>query len=54
MVRLEIVGCTYVRMQECLESLKIIDQCLIKLNHELKRDRVQPRALVPKNKTQGR
>lgn len=40
---------TYVRMQECLESLKIIDQCLIKLNHELKRDKeFNPRALVPK------
>ena len=40
---------TYVRMQECLESLKIIDQCLTKLNHELKRDKeFNPRALVPK------
>ena len=40
---------TYVRMKECHESLKIIDQCLIKLNHELKRDKeFDPRALVPK------
>ena len=40
---------TYVRMQECHESLKIIDQCLVKLNHELKRDKeFNPRALVPK------
>ena len=40
---------TYVRMQECHESLKIIDQCLIKLNHEMKRDKeFDPRALVPK------
>ena len=40
---------TYVRMQECHESLKIIDQCLTKLTHELKRDKdFNPRALVPK------
>ena len=40
---------TYVRMKECHESLKIIDQCLIKLNHEMKRDKeFDPRALVPK------
>ena len=40
---------TYVRMQECHESLKIIDQCLSKLTHELKRDKdFNPRALVPK------
>ena len=40
---------TYVRMQECYESLKIIDQCLTKLTHELKRDKdFNPRALVPK------
>ena len=40
---------TYVRMQECHESLKIIDQCLIKLSNELKRDKeFNPRAFVPK------
>ena len=40
---------TYVRMQECHESLKIIDQCLTKLTYELKRDKdFNPRALVPK------
>ena len=40
---------TYVRMQECHESLKIIDQCLTKLTHEFKRDKeFNPRALVPK------
>ena len=40
---------TYVRMQECHESLKIIDQCLTRLTHELKRDKdFNPRALVPK------
>ena len=40
---------SYVRMQECHESLKIIDQCLTKLTHELKRDKdFNPRALVPK------
>ena len=40
---------TYVRMQECHESLKIIDQCLTKLTRELKRDKdFNPRALVPK------
>ena len=40
---------TYVRMRECHESLKIIDQCLVKLTNELKRDKnFNPRALVPK------
>lgn len=40
---------TYVRMQECSESLKIIDQCLVKLTNELKRDKeFNPRDLVPK------
>ena len=40
---------TYVRMQECHESLKIVDQCLIKLSNELKRDKeFNPRAFVPK------
>ena len=40
---------TYVRMQECHESLKIIDQCLAKLTHEFKRGKeFNPRALVPK------
>ena len=40
---------TYVRMQECRESLKIIDQCLTMLSNELKRDKdFNPRALVPK------
>jgi len=40
---------TYVRMQECRESLKIIDQCLTMLSSELKRDKdFNPRALVPK------
>jgi len=40
---------TYVRMQECHESLKIIDQCLTMLSSELKRDKdFNPRALVPK------
>lgn len=40
---------TYVRMQECRESLKIIDQCLTMISSELKRDKdFNPRALVPK------
>tara|TARA_E500000331_G_C17267201_1_gene717652 strand:+ start:2807 stop:3931 length:1125 start_codon:yes stop_codon:yes gene_type:complete len=40
---------TYVRMQECRESLKIIDQCLTMLSSELKRDKdFNPRVLVPK------
>ena len=40
---------TYVRMQECRESLKIIDQCLTMLSSELKRDKdFNPRALAPK------
>ena len=40
---------TWVRMQECRESLKIIDQCLTKLNGDHKRTReFDPRAFVPK------
>ncbi len=40
---------TYVRVQECQESLKIIAQCLEKLTMDYKRDRdFDPRALVPK------
>ena len=40
---------TYVRMQECRESLKIIDQCLTILSSKLKRDKdFNPRALAPK------
>ncbi|MGR3810780.1 NADH-quinone oxidoreductase subunit D [Jiulongibacter sp. NS-SX5] len=39
----------YVRVQECWESLKIIDQCLEKLNKEHKRTRdFDPQAMVPK------
>ncbi|KPM47757.1 NADH-quinone oxidoreductase subunit D [Jiulongibacter sediminis] len=39
----------YVRVQECWESLKIIDQCLEKLTKEHKRDRdFDPQAVVPK------
>ncbi len=40
---------TWVRMQECKESLRIIDQCLEKLTTDHKRTRdFDPRALVPK------
>jgi NADH-quinone oxidoreductase subunit D len=40
---------TWVRMQECRESLRIIDQCLNKLTTEYKRDRdFDPRALLPR------
>jgi NADH-quinone oxidoreductase subunit D len=40
---------TWVRMQECRESLKIIDQCLEKLTKEHKRTRdFDPRSVVPK------
>jgi NADH-quinone oxidoreductase subunit D len=40
---------TWVRMQECFESIKIIDQCIDKLTTDHKRDRdFDPRALVPK------
>jgi NADH-quinone oxidoreductase subunit D len=39
----------FVRVQECWESLKIIEQSLEKLNKEYKRDRsFDPQALVPK------
>ena len=40
---------TWVRMQECFESIKIIDQCIDKLTTDHKRDRdFDPRAVVPK------
>ncbi|PIQ47335.1 MAG: NADH-quinone oxidoreductase subunit NuoD [Cytophagales bacterium CG12_big_fil_rev_8_21_14_0_65_40_12] len=40
---------TWVRMQECFESIKIVDQCIDKLTTDHKRDRdFDPRALVPK------
>ena len=40
---------TYVRMQECYESIKIIEQCLDKLTHEHKRTKsFDPREAVPK------
>ena len=40
---------TYVRVMECYESLRIIEQCLIKLKGEFKRDRdFDPQAAVPK------
>ena len=40
---------SWVRMQECYESVKIIEQCLAKLKGEHKRDRsFDPRAVVPK------
>ncbi len=40
---------TWVRMQECRESLKIIDQCLIRLTTDHKRTKdFDPRELVPK------
>ncbi len=39
----------YVRVQECWQSLKIIEQCLEKLNKEHKRDKnFNPQAYVPK------
>ncbi len=40
---------SWVRMQECYESVKIIEQCLAILKGEYKRDRsFDPRAVVPK------
>jgi NADH-quinone oxidoreductase subunit D len=40
---------TWVRMQEIHESVKIIEQCIVKLTHEHKRTRdFDPQALVPK------
>ena len=40
---------TWVRMQECRESLKIIDQCMGKLTTEHKRTKVfDPREMVPR------
>lgn len=40
---------THVRVRECYESLKIIEQCLERLTGDLTRDRnFDPRALVPK------
>lgn len=40
---------TWVRMQECKESVKIIEQCLIQLTSDHKRTRdFDPRELVPK------
>ncbi len=40
---------TWVRMKECFESLKIIDQCLIQLTGDHKRTRsFDPREIVPK------
>lgn len=40
---------TWVRMQECRESVKIIEQCLQQLNGDHKRTRdFDPRAMVPK------
>lgn len=40
---------TYVRVRECEESLKIIEQCIQKLTTDHKRDRsFDPRAVVPK------
>ncbi|MFN3404331.1 MAG: NADH-quinone oxidoreductase subunit D [Cytophagaceae bacterium] len=39
----------YVRVLECYESLKIIEQCLVRLTGDLKRTRdFDPQALVPK------
>ncbi|MCU0429760.1 MAG: NADH-quinone oxidoreductase subunit D [Cytophagaceae bacterium] len=39
----------FVRVQECRESIKIIEQCLQRLTGDLKRDRsFDPQALVPK------
>ena len=40
---------TYVRVKECEESLKIIEQCLVKLKGDFKRTKsFDPRASVPK------
>ena len=40
---------THVRVRECHESLRIMEQCLQRLQSDLKRDRTfDPRALVPK------
>ncbi len=40
---------TYVRMQECFESIKIIDKCIEMLKKEHKRNKdFDPQALVPK------
>lgn len=40
---------TWVRLLECFESVKIIEQCLVRLNGDLKRDRdFDPQVLVPK------
>ncbi|MDF9799953.1 NADH-quinone oxidoreductase subunit D [Catalinimonas alkaloidigena] len=40
---------THVRVRECYESLKIVEQCLERLTGDLTRDRkFDPRALVPK------
>ena len=40
---------TWVRMQECRESVKIIEQCLEQLNGDHKRTKdFDPRAMVPK------
>lgn len=40
---------TWVRMQECKASLKIIEQCLLRLQDDLKRTRdFDPRQVVPK------
>lgn len=40
---------TWVRLQECYESMKIIKQCLVELQNNFKRDRdFDPQALVPK------
>ena len=40
---------TWVRMEECRQSVRIIEQCLVQLKGDLKRSRdFDPRALVPK------
>jgi NADH-quinone oxidoreductase subunit D len=40
---------TWVRMQECKESIKIIEQCLVRLQHDLKRTpEFDPQQMVPK------
>jgi NADH-quinone oxidoreductase subunit D len=40
---------TWVRMQECRESIKIIEQCLVRLEHDLKRTPdFDPQQMVPK------
>jgi NADH-quinone oxidoreductase subunit D len=39
----------HVRLQECLESIKLIEQCVVQLTNDHKRDRnFNPQALVPK------